>query len=206
MIQMTDISIQEQAGIYAFLKMVFATEPSSALLAYLQTPAVLESFKVAGVCIEKKELDVSELSKLQADYTQLFIGPKKHIALNEAIYIEQTPQFWGEATVQLNKLIKYLGLELDEHWTRMPDHIAIEFELMQKLLEAKIKAVDSNDQSSVEQCTKAINNLFKDHIIKWVPQVCTQVIDRAQTNTYKAIGTWTKMFIEFSQEIHKNFT
>lgn len=186
---------QDRIGIYAFLKVVFTAEPSPALLKYLQTPEILKSLDASGVTLDKKEFELSQLPKLQADYTQLFIGPGKHIALNEAIYTEEIPQFWGEVTVKIKKLIEYFGLELDENWTRMPDHISVEFELMQKLLEAKIEASEANDHQTVQQCNKAINSLFEDHITKWIPQVCTQMIERAQTSVYKAIGTWTKIFI-----------
>ncbi len=198
MSEIANISLKEKAEIYAFLKVVFATEPSPELLKYLQNRQVLESLQASGVDLEKKDLDISQLTALKDDYTQLFIGPAKHIALNEAIYTEVTPQFWGEDTVKMNKFIGYLNLELDEKWKRMPDHIAVEFELMQKLLEAKIKASEENDHQTVQQCTKAINNLFEEHIVKWVPQVCAQVIERAQTSFYKAIGAWTQIFIQSS--------
>ena len=80
----------------------------------------------------------------------------------------------------------------------MPDHISVEFELMEKLFEAKIEALMSNDQEIAEQCTKAINHLFNEHIAKWVPGVCDQVIEKAQKPVYKAIGIWTKTFIQYS--------
>ena len=193
---MRQIEDKEKAGIYHFLKVVFATAPSKELLKYLQTPQVLESLNASGVFVDKKELVLSQLEKLQTDYTQLFISPGKHIALNEAVYTEETSRFWGDVTVEIKKLIDAFGLELDENWTRMPDHISVEFELMQKLWEAKIRASETNDEKVVEQCTAAIGNLFEGHILRWVPRVCAQVIERSQTSCYKAVGTWTKMFIQ----------
>lgn len=191
-----DISIEEKAGVYAFLKVVFSTEPSTALLKYLQTPEVLDSLRSTGACLSEKDFSEPQLPQLLADYTRLFIGPMKHISLNESIYTEKTPQFWGDATVKISKLVDYLNLTLDEKWTQMPDHIVVEFELMQKLLEAKSEALNSNDQQTVQQCAKAINSLYDEHIVQWVPQVCDQVIDKAQTSAYKAIGMWTKTFIQ----------
>jgi len=195
MLSFTD---QENAGIYSFLKVVLSTEPSTELLKFLQMPKVFECFESTGVALEKKELAKSQLTILQEDYIQLFVGPRKHISLNEAIYTEGIPQFWGEETVKINKLISYLNLELDKNWVKMPDHITVEFEIMQKLLEAKIEANNNNDNKTVQKCSKAISHLFNEHIIKWVPKVCTQIVERAQTNVYKAIGTLTQDFIQYS--------
>ncbi len=194
-----DIPIEEQAAIYAFLKVVFVTEPSLELLQCLRAPEILKSFQFSGVDLDIGSFDESQLSKLIEDYTQLFIGPKKHISLNESIYTDRTPRFWGESTVVIKKLIGYIGLELDEHWKQMPDHISVEFELMQKLLEAKQEALTNQQDAVADQCTQAINGLYHDHIIKWVPKVCDQVIEKAQTSVYKAIGIWTKACVQFSQ-------
>ena len=94
--EILDISIEEKVGIYAFLKIVLATEPSLALLKYLQTPEVLESLRSTGVCLDIEDVDQSQLQPLLEDYIQLFIGPRKHISLNESVYTENIPQFWGE--------------------------------------------------------------------------------------------------------------
>lgn len=193
-----NISITEEARVYDFLKVIFATEPSPELLKYLQTPEILDSLKSTGVHLSEENFSESQLPQLLEDYTQLFIGPMKHISLNESIYTEKTPQFWGEAAVNIKKLVKYVGLELNEKGTQMPDHISVEFELMQKLLEAKMEALENNDRSTVEQCAKAISYLYDDHIVKWVPQVCDQVIEKAQTSVYKAVGMWTKVFIQIN--------
>ncbi|VAW13647.1 hypothetical protein MNBD_BACTEROID05-878 [hydrothermal vent metagenome] len=165
---------------------------------YFRSPEILESLESTGVCLNTSDLDQSQLSKLQEDYTQLFIGPRKHISLNESIYTENTPQFWGESAVKIKKLIDYIGLELDKNWKQMPDHISVEFELMQKLLEAKDDALKNNDSLTAEQCSSAITHLHNEHIIKWVPQVCDQVVEKAQTSVYRAIGMWIKTFIQFS--------
>lgn len=198
MTEIVKISTEEKTRIYAFLKMVFATEPSTELLKCLQSPEILESLKSTGVDLNARELDQTQLSKLQEDYTQLFIGPGKHISLNESTYTEKTPRFWGESTVEINKFIGYVGLELDENGTQMPDHISVEFELMQKLLEAKIEALKNNDPLTVDQCVRAISYLYEAHIVSWVPEACDQIIAKAQTSYYKAIGTWTKTFIQCS--------
>ena len=192
MIETKTLTAEEQIRTYAFLKVIFVTEPSLEFLKYFQSSEVIDSLKLIGEGLNINDFESVSLTSLIEDYTQLFIGPQKHIALNESIYTEKTPQFWGESTVEVKQFIYSIGLEIESDWKQMPDHISVEFEVMQKLLEAKLEAIKNNNELFVKQCTSAIEYFYNEHIMKWVPQVYNQIIAKAQTPVYKAVGLWMK--------------
>lgn len=186
--------------IYAFLKSFFVAEPSLEWLKRLRQPEALEQLKKMGVALSPEDLTESRFPQIKEDYTQLFIGPQKHISLNESIYTEKTPQFWGDAAVSSNRLIRELGLSLDENFNLMPDHIVVEFEIFQKLAERGKEALAENDQETAKKCRKYSRDFFLNHLAKWVPKVCDQIIDKAQTPFYREIGKFLKDFIRFEEK------
>lgn len=193
------MTAKDKEQLYAFLKSLFVTDPTLQLVKRLQQPGVLDGLRQIGISLTEKDVTDEALPQIKEDYTQLFIGPQKHISLNESVYREQTPQFWGEATVRSQRLIKELGLTLNENWHLMPDHITVEFEILQKLAERETEAVKENDQETLVKCQKYASKFFLDHISKWVPKVCQQMVQQASTRFYKEMGLFIQNFVS-SQE------
>ncbi len=179
---------EDKQQIYAFFKTFFLTEPTEEFVKRLQQDEVF------------KEVGDESLALIKEDYDQLFMGPQKHIALNESIYREKTPQFWGEAAVKSNRLLQELGLSLDENWSLMPDHIIVEFEILQKLAERESEALAENDHETAQKCQTVARNFFLDHIAMWVPMVCDTIVQQASTRFYKEMAQFMKDFIHLEQK------
>lgn len=192
--------MQNRGAIYAFIKSVFTTAPTEELLKRLRQPEVLENLKQIGISLSPEDLDQSSLKELDEDYVRLFIGPQKHIALNESIYREETPQFWGEAAVENNRLLHELGLSLKDDWNLMPDHITVELEILQKLVKRENEALAEDDDAIVQKCQSYSREFFLNHIAKWVPEVCDKIVQQATTQFYKQMGLFVKNFIQFEEK------
>lgn len=189
-----------QIWLFAFIKSLFMSEPSKLWIERLRQAEALGSVNALGLTYTLEDLDPAQYTLIQEDYTQLFIGPQKHISLNESIYTEETPQFWGDAAVSLNRLMNELGLSLDANFKLMPDHITVEFEILQKLAEKEKEAGEAQDKETVKKCQNYFREFFLEHIALWVPTVCDQIIKKAETPFYQKFAQFLKQFIVDQKE------
>jgi TorA maturation chaperone TorD len=188
-----------RSTIYGFLARLFRREPGMQLVEYLRTPEGYRSLREAGMDLGREELFESPAEQLAeslaGDYRALFTSPGDRIALNESIHGGEDGCFMGESTIRVGEFIKSLGLTIEENWTDFPDHISVEFELMERLAEAEASLRDKNDSGMADQCSSRQQAFLSDHIGKWVPQLCDSIEARARTPFYRQLARLTKTFI-----------
>jgi len=94
-----------------------------------------------------------------------------------------------------------LGLTLSDNWNQFPDHIAVEFEIMQKLAEKEAEVSALKDNESVKKCRSLSKKFMDDHLLQWVPLLCDEIVEHAKTSFYKGFGIILKAFIIYDSEI-----
>ncbi|UCH93166.1 MAG: molecular chaperone TorD family protein [Candidatus Aminicenantes bacterium] len=191
----------QRSSIYGLLSLLYSREPDVNLLSCLREQNLLDHLIEAGMTLNKQEFTTAPVEEvrenLAIDYTSLFIASTgKRIPLNESIHHQQEGHFWGHSTVEVNDFIRFLGMTIDNDWTGFPDHIAVEFEVMKKLVESEQVALEQNNQDRAKKCRKLQREFLDGHISHWVPQVCERIIHQAQTSFYKELAALTKDFIE----------
>jgi TorA maturation chaperone TorD len=191
----------QRSSIYALLSFFYSREPDVNLVSCLREQNLLDHLIEAGMTLDKQEFTAAPAAEvrenLAIDYTSLFIASTgKRIPLNESIYHHQEGHFWGHSTVEVNDFIRFLGMTIDNDWTGFPDHIAVEFEVMKKLVESEQAALEQNNRDHAKKCRKLQREFLNSHISHWVPQVCQRIIHQAQTSFYKELAALTKDFIE----------
>jgi len=92
---------------------------------------------------------------LAVEFTRLFIGPGPHISPHESVNTEthdvKEAALWSAQTVKVKKFIEAAGLEYDDSFSGMPDHVTAELEFMQRLAakEAEAWATPNEELSEV---------------------------------------------------------
>lgn len=160
---------KELAQTYKVLAHLFTTLPNEELIEQMQ---------------KELELDIKEpLDAIIEDYTRLFYGPSDTIPPIESLYhYKDAPSMWNQTTESVSDFYHFCGLDLDEEQTELPpDHIAIEFLFISYLIE--------NDM------VDELRAFFDEHIMKWIPQYCDVMQEKAQTEFYKEIAAITKEII-----------
>jgi TorA maturation chaperone TorD len=196
-------AVLQRSSLYAFLSLLYSREPDIKLISALREKDVFACLHGAGLTLASREIAAKPAAEvcenLAIDYTALFIAPtvsEQRIPLNESLYCQGEGLLWGESTAAVNDFIRYLGMTLDRDWTGFPDHIAVEFAVMEKLLEREGAALEEEDWEAVETCRKLQREFLHTHISCWVPQLCERIIFQAQTSFYRELAVLTKAFIE----------
>ena len=205
-IDMTELAGQRSA-VYGFLAMVFRKELTPALVDRIKDPAFKQVLSDLGVNLGDEFYTQAEeelLEDLAIEYTRLFLGPGKHISPHESVHHERDDgkwgALWGNSTVDVKKFVETLGLKYKEDDTSLPDHISVEMEMMQKLIEREQQAWGEGKKEEALYCLKAERMFVEDHLIKWVPKFCSKIEDEAEMTFYSEMAKVTRSFIELEKD------
>ncbi len=178
-----------RAYIYAFLSRIYATEVNAKLLGDMRAnPDLLETI---GENASEYILSGSEetlLDELNIEYNSLFLMNNHPIessvldVKNEILVGLQNPvmQFYFSHGYEIN---------LENSSLHVPDHIAIEFGFMQKLI--------------LQNDTKAQLRFYREHLLEWVPQFLVSVKEMTQNPFYEDLCDFT---VDFMLEDYSNLT
>ncbi|MBI2522332.1 MAG: molecular chaperone TorD family protein [Bdellovibrio sp.] len=201
-------SARSRCDIYAFLATIFSQEINAEQIKTLMDSGVLEMLVGLDAKIDHKFFNrpLKEVEEdLAVEYTALFIGPGKHISLHESIYVPDSTgkmgYYWGECTADMKKWVDHYGLKISEKFESIPDHISIELEFMQRIVEQEYLSWGRNDQETAKRCIEVARTFFNKHIIKWVPLFFDKIIETAKLDFYREIATVGKAFISAEVEL-----
>jgi TorA maturation chaperone TorD len=197
----------QRSSIYGFLARIFRKELTLDMLAEIKAPdfkKVLSDMKVKLGDDFFSEPEAKLIEDYAEEYTWLFLGPGKHLSPHESVNYERDDgdwgKFWGASTVEVKKFIESLGLHYKESDKSIPDHISVELELMQKVIEKERQAWAENNEKDALHYLKIEKLFMDDHIIKWIPDFCDKVTADARMSFYGEMAKLTKSFIELEEK------
>ncbi len=196
-----------RAMIYGFLAAIYRQEVSSGLLKQIKDPQFLKVLSNLGVDLNNGFFQKPEhelLQDLAVEYAHLFVGPGKHISPHESVHHKrddgQYGQLWGPSTAEVKNFIESSGLEYQPEYTGLPDHISVELEFMQQVLQREEQAWQSDDKETALLCLENEKKFIEEHLARWVPIFCEKVINETELLFYREMAALTKNFIEFEKE------
>ncbi len=140
--------------------------------------------------------------RLSEQYAQIFVGPGPHVSPYASVHVSHEARLWGDSTVWVKRFVETTGLSFKSSWGSIPDHIAIELELMQRLtaheaqLWGQIASAHSNEKKNADKrlsrCLQAQENFLRDHLCKWVPQFCKRVLETSTSFFYQKMARLAK--------------
>ncbi len=176
-----------RAYIYAFLSRIYSSEISEKLFTELKAnDELLRTIGDGAFDFLHSGDEQSTLRELSIAYNSLFVMNNHPIessaidAKNEILVGLQNPvtQFYVNHGYDLN-------LEASHH--HVPDHIAIEFGFMQKLI--------------LQQDTKAQMKFYTEHLMAWIPQYLIAIKEMSDNPFYSDLSDFT---IDFMLEDYSN--
>ena len=205
------LNMKEQAGhrsnIYGLLAAIYRREMTSDLLTQMKDPQFLGVLTKLGIELNNgffKKPEKKLLEDLAVEYARLFLGPGKHISPHESVHHEkegvQSGQLWGELTAEVKRIIESSGLEYKSEFTGMPDHISVELEFMQHVVQREAQAWEADDDKTALLCLKNEKKFVDEHLFRWIPDFCEKVIKGAESPFYREMARLTHSFIEFEKE------
>jgi putative dimethyl sulfoxide reductase chaperone len=191
-----------RAGIYRLLGRLFRSEIDEALLEQLQSSPLRESLVSLG--FDPLEGDRPELLQVLAeDYTQLFIGPGKHLPPYASAHKKIGEGLLnGLEAAALRRFIMGTGFEFVDSFTDFPDHISAELEYMETLVQHEHDALLRSDTLEVGHSRIIQKNLFDDFLDTWIPQYCERVKEKAGHALYQQLADCTSDFLAVERNYH----
>ena len=197
----------DRSNCYGLLALVFRDTPTPEVVEQLRTPPLADALNGLGYDAAKDLAgDLEEVTRrLHQEYSQAFIGPGGHVPLFGSVHHQDEGELWGDSTVKMKKFIDATGLSFEGNWDSIPDHIAIQLELMQRLAahEAELwsqKASAASQQAEsidkqLHTCIEVEEQFLRDHLCTWAPGFCDRVVEAATGLFYREIAALTSSFV-----------
>ena len=204
---------EHRSSIYGFLAAIYRQELTSELIQQMKGSRFQEILSTLGIELSNgffKKPEKELLENLAVEYAYLFIGPGKHISPHESVHHQKegvpSGQLWGELTAEVKRIIESAGLEYKSEYTGMPDHISVELEFMQQVVQREAQAWEANDDETARLCLKNEKIFIGEHLGGWIPDFCEKVIEAAEVPFYREMARLTRSFIEFEKQELKKLT
>ncbi len=204
---------EHRSSLYGFLAAVYRQELNSELLQQMKDQRFRDVLSNLGVKLNNGFFQNAEeelLENLAVEYSRLFVGPGKHISPHESVHHKkegvQSGQLWGELTAEVKKIIEFSGLEYKSEFTGLPDHISVELEFMQHVVQREAQAWEADDDKTALLCLKNEKKFVDEHLFCWIPDFCEKAIKSAELPFYKEMARLTRSFIEFEKQELKQLT
>ena len=196
----------KRSHLYSFLSLIFEKEMSPEFLQEIREPGMLNTFSEMGITLEKTSADANkkeELEELKSEYTRLFLGPGKHISPHESVHRSDESGgglLWGKSTVEFKQFVEWLGLKFSKDYRGIPDHVSVELECMQKLIERETEAWKAGDDQMALQCLNKERWFIKEHLFMWIPGFCNRVIETASLPFYREMSMLMKEWLDIDSK------
>lgn len=199
-----------RAAQYELLSRLYDGPPDIELLAELTR---LGFFSFSTEIPGDKKLEKTDIEELEVEYTRLFLGPGQHIPLFASVHRNddgRSGDLWGSTTGEVKRFMKHYGLTLAKPG-QIPDHIAVLFEFMGKVIRTKIKAKasDGEEKSQIDETFEAFETFFIEqeffinYIDSWIDRFLDSVERFGPDLFYNCLIQFTRGFIKQERDLLK---
>lgn len=188
------LEAQARSNLYGLLARFCRQEMDAEFLAALRTPELVAALSDAGVNVAEAlpEGDDSKLlEELATAYTYTFLltlSPHESVQRGEG-------QLWGGNTVAVRDFMEELGLQPAGEQSLLPDHIAIELEIMQHLTEAEVQSLELENSEILNTARQKQKIFLKKHLGQWGPEFFGSVQRIAPHPFYREVGELGSAFL-----------
>jgi len=162
---------------------VFAEAPFSAEREDVKAGLeILQKWVAAGLSDETFE-------QMQVDYTRLFIGSAEVIAPPwGSVYLSDSRLMFQEKTLEVRSWYQRFGLQSEKLYREPDDHIGLELAFLAHLAKLGIQALGEEDPEQFAALLDAQRNFLSEHMLRWAPRFCEQVVAEAKTDFYRGMA------------------
>jgi TorA maturation chaperone TorD len=210
-ITFTSVLQGRMAG-YQFLSRLFRTEVDQELLAVLTSmryptntgnSLVDEGYRL--ICDYLSAADSSVLTELAVDFVRSFIGSGNNgysaAYPYESVYTSPKRLMMQDARDEVLVLYRAAGLTKRDSWKEGEDHLALELEFEQILIERSLAAWEKNDETACWRHLLQQHSFLEDHLLSWYPMIAKDMEKFPQTDFYRGLGKLTSGYLQNDLEL-----
>ena len=192
---------------YGLLALILRGPPTVQVVGQLRSGPLADALSDLGCDLTNDlagELE-AVTERLTEEYTLSFLGPGPHVSPYASVHHDAEGQLWGDSTVQVKRFVEGVGLSFEGNWDSIPDHIAIELELMQRLsayeaeLWARRAVATGPPQKDIDEqlsrCLAVEEKFLLEHLCVWVPKFCERLVATSTSLFYREMAGVTKAIV-----------
>lgn len=143
----------------------------------------------------------ARLQDLLVDYTRLFLGAPQALASPYAsVWLSGEPGLMQDSTMDLQRLYREGGFEIDPEFRDLPDHVAVELEFLYLLSHECNRARAAADAPALQSALSLRQAFLAGHLGRWLAPFVAAVNAHAQCDFYRELATFTEVFVRLEGE------
>lgn len=147
------------------------------------------------------------ITNLAVEYANLFLGIGSNpVHIVESVYLGKHHVFHEEPYHEIIDAYRVLGFEKQKDFFEPEDHLSVEFEFIASLCTWASKSLQTGDVEKGITYLNLQNEFLRDHLIKWVPEVCRRLKSSASSSLYRATAHLTGGFVALDSGIPEYLT
>lgn len=151
----------------------------------------------AGARRLQAAFDAEDLQNLLVDYTKLFIGPGRPLAMPYgSFWLSGDATLMQDSTLAVADLYRQGGFDVSDDFADLPDHVAVELEFLYVLL-FTLQRTRSDGLADEAKTIGALKQRFlREHLGAWVGAFAAATNSNAQTAFYRELAALTERFVQ----------
>lgn len=147
-----------------------------------------------------EEFARTDAGELLLDYTRLFLGPLDVLARPYgSAWLENEKTLMGETTQAVAELYREGGFGIDDDFTELPDHIAVELEFLYLLLYREHEAQLAEDPDRTHAISDLKRRFLDQHLGRWIKPFSAALAAGAQTDFYRELAAMTAQAVNLER-------
>ncbi len=196
----------ERASVYQLLSVLYHDQLSRELVESLSAAKFRDSVQtfLSGCTIRDLASSFEKLvrtfggasceevfKELSYEYADLFLNAGINpVFPYESVYVNREPVVMGEPVFKVRKALHKAGMHKSPEFKDLDDHIAVELELLRRLLEA-----GHEEPEKASDLRKQQIDFLRDHLMGWVIEFCAVLSNSARSDFYKGLAEFTMSFL-----------
>lgn len=200
-----DMAMRE--AVYGFLSAVYLTEVTREFIEGLKEGPIELEGDLAAFAASLDGADLEEVRRdLASEYARVFLGMSPSpVAPYESVYRSELHILMQEPRDEVLAAYRAGGLTVAKELRLPEDHVAFEFAYLAHLCGKAARAAETGDASEALRCARLQAAFLNDHVLAWLPELCTDVEKRAKTLFYRGVVQLTREFLESEREYAREF-
>ena len=208
---------KERETLYSFLKITFQSPLTSETLKLWKENFSAEFLDVLTEgnkylvrffeSLHKKELDSIVEEEKEAYLATFYIfneEGKVPAPPWESVYMTNDRSLFGEPAFQIRNKLAEFGLQFIHENTDPDDHIAIELDFMNYLINYTLSAKEEAREEDYARGVYTQYWLIKEHLNKWISPFTKDILSSNTSDFYKGIATLLSLFVKEDFEYIKS--
>ena len=133
---------------------------------------------------------------LMVEFARLFVGPYHVVAPPYGSYYLEEGKLMGDSTVEVSKLYNVAGLEINESFKDLPDHVVAELEFLLFLIHNEIQFSEKEENDNFQVIANLKKEFFNKFFYSWIRSFSSVILDNTEITFYKNVSLYLNAVVE----------